>query len=194
MNGTDARRFAARHAGYAVAVVLGSLLLFALRWAQAAWRPTLLCSALLEEGLKGCLFLSLALALQIGGGRVGNVESPEFLPLLCVVGFGITENLLYFLHAPTTSIYERLVYAYPVHLNTALLYTLAFMSGRPLPAVLAALTGTAYHFGLNVASLVAPRAAVLGIGAANLLAFAALFLRVHIERIKRSVPSCWIPT
>jgi hypothetical protein len=193
MNGTEAVRFLWRRAAHGVALLAGAALLAGVRRLALAWHPTLLGASLIEEGLKGLLFLLLALALRVGGGKLGSVAAPEFLPFVCVVGFGVAENLLYFLEAPTTSIYERLLYAYPVHLNTALLYTLAFVSGRPLLAVPAAVAGVAYHFGLNVVSLVAPQPVVLALGAANLLAFACLTGSVHAVRVKRSVTSCWIP-
>jgi hypothetical protein len=113
---------------YSAAFLSGLPLLFLLRAVEQSWSGNLLASSFLEEAAKGVLFLALALALGLAKGRFPSAASPELLPLVCIVGFAMTENLLFVLYAPTTAVYQRLLYAYPIHLNTGLLYTIVFVS------------------------------------------------------------------
>jgi hypothetical protein len=191
MNAT--RRTAVQLIVYAASFLCGIPLFFLARWAEASAGASLLAASLIEESLKGCLFLALWLATRLARERLLALPSAEFLPLICIVGFALTENILYFLEAPTGSIYRRLLYSYPIHLNTAALYTLAFLAGRPLASALAALAGLSYHFALNVLALVAGGPAVYAVGALNLVALAALFLHIHRMRIERSLDLCWTP-
>ncbi len=177
----------------AASFLLGIALLFLVRRVEAGSGASLLAASLLEEGLKVLLFLALWLASRFAGERLRALPSSEFLPLVCIVGFALTENILYFLQAPTGAIYQRLLYSYPIHLNTAALYTLAFLAGRPLAAALAALAGLAYHFALNVLALVVSGPLIYAVGALNLAALAVLFLRIHRLRIERSLDPCWTP-
>jgi hypothetical protein len=199
---------------YSAAFLSGLPLLFLLRAVEQSWSGNLLASSFLEEAAKGVLFLALALALGLAKGRFPSAASPELLPLVCIVGFAMTENLLFVLYAPTTAVYQRLLYAYPIHLNTGLLYTIVFVSagtttgsarppvatvggfsrasrgarlGRIVLPALAALVGVAYHFALNVLALVISGAAVYAVGAANLLVLALLFASLHHLRVERSL-------
>jgi len=114
-------------------------------------------------------------------------------PLLCAVVFGITENILYFLSFPTSSIYKRLLYSYPIHLNTALLYALAFLSKRIPKMGLYFLIGVLYHLGLNHLSLRLPEAGIYSAGILNLGVFFLLYWRTRIKLIERSIQACWNP-
>ena len=182
---------AAASASRAAAFLTGVALFFVVRWVERG--ASLLAASLLEEGLKGCLFLALWLAHRLAGPRLRALPAAEFLPLICVVGFALAENILYFLEAPTGSIYQRLLYSYPIHINTAALYTLAYPAGRPLAAALAGLAGLSYHFALNVLALVARAPTVYAVGALNLIALAVLFRYIHRLRIERSLELCWTP-
>jgi len=185
--------------GYTAAFLLGFPLLLLIRWIQRSWETNLLASSLIEEGIKICLFLALYLLLRLGKGRLPGVKEPEFLPFICIIGFAIGENSLYFFYAPTTTIYQRLLYSYPLHLNTGLLYTWIFLTlllrsatGQRtllpiLIACLGALIGTAYHFFLNVLTLAISNSAVYLIGGINILATILLFLVLHRKRIERSL-------
>jgi len=156
----------------------------------------LLVPVLLEEGLKGALFLGLFFARRLSRNRpvrgaAAAVPAADLLPLLGIMGFGVAENILYFLAAPTSSIYQRLLIAYPVHLNTGLLYTLALLSGRPFVGALAGLLGSAYHLGVNALVLSGPAPAVWAAGAVNLLALLLLIARLRQRRLERSLDACW---
>lgn len=157
---------------------------------------TLLVPVLLEEGLKGALFLGLFFARRLSRNRpvrgaAAAVPAADLLPLLGIMGFGVAENILYFLATPTSSIYQRLLIAYPVHLNTGLLYTLALLSGRPFVGALAGLLGSAYHLGVNALVLSGPAPAVWAAGAVNLLALLLLIARLRQRRLERSLDACW---
>jgi hypothetical protein len=117
------------------------------------------------------------------------VPAADLLPLLGIVGFGVVENILYFLASPTSSIYQRLLIAYPVHLNTGLLYTLALLSGRPIVGALA--LGSAYHLGVNALVLSGPAPAVWAAGAVNLSALLLLVAGLRRRRLERSLEACW---
>jgi hypothetical protein len=185
---------------YAAAFLTGLPLLLLIRLIESGWQTNLLASSLIEEGIKVCLFLALCLLLRLVKGRVPGVKEPELLPFLCIIGFAVGENSLYFFYAPTTTIYQRLLYSYPLHLNTGLFYAWIFLvlrSGnatgrrrtgfRILIACLAACIGTAYHFFLNVATLVISDSAVYLIGGINVLTLILLFLVLHRKRIERSL-------
>jgi hypothetical protein len=184
---------------YAAAFLTGLPLLLLIRMIERGWQTTLLASGLIEEGVKVCLFLALCLLLRLAKGRVPGAKEPELLPFLCIIGFAVGENSLYFFYAPTTTVYQRLLYSYPLHLNTGLFYAWIFLTlrsrsqkgRRTLPSImiacLAACIGTAYHFFLNVATLVISDPAVYLIGGINVLTLILLFLFLHRKRIERSL-------
>jgi hypothetical protein len=184
---------------YAAAFLTGLPLLLLIRMIERGWQTTLLASGLIEEGVKVCLFLALCLLLRLAKGRVPGAKEPELLPFLCIIGFAVGENSLYFFYAPTTTVYQRLLYSYPLHLNTGLFYAWIFLTlrsrsqkgRRTLPSILiaclAACIGTAYHFFLNVATLVISDPAVYLIGGINVLTLILLFLVLHRKRIERSL-------
>jgi hypothetical protein len=185
--------------GYAVCFALGLPLLLLVRWLERSIGTSLLTSSMIEEAVKVCLFLILCLLLRLGNGRVPGVKEFAFLPFICIIGFAVTENSLYFFFAPTTTIYQRLLYSYPLHLNTGLLYTWIYLKIRPqhrtgpppipglLLASLGACAGTAYHFFLNVLALSATKFTVYLIGVVNLVGMILLFLVLHRKRIERSL-------
>jgi hypothetical protein len=184
---------------YAAAFLTGLPLLLLIRMIEIGWQTTLLASSLIEEGVKVCLFLALCLLLRLAKGRVPGAKEPELLPFICIIGFAVGENSLYFFYAPTTTVYQRLLYSYPLHLNTGLFYAWIFLTlrsrsqkgRRTLPSImiacLAACIGTAYHFFLNVATLVISDPAVYLIGGINVLTLILLFLFLHRKRIERSL-------
>jgi len=199
MNDTRIQRVVQSLPGHGAAFLLGFLLMLLIRWAQRSWGTSLLTSSLIEEGMKVCLFLALAVITRSGRGRLPGVKEPELLPLICIIGFAVSENSMYFLYAPTTSIYQRLFYSYPIHLNTGLLYTIIYLSLQPqagagqrtvtrvLAVCFGASGGIAYHFFLNVLALAVSGAAVYMIGGTNLLALMLLFAGLHRIRIERSL-------
>ena len=184
---------------YAAAFLTGLPLLLLIRMIERGWQTNLLASSLVEEGAKVCLFLALCLLLRLAKGRVPGAKEPELLPFLCIIGFAVGENSLYFFYAPTTTVYQRLLYSYPLHLNTGLFYAWIFLTlrsrsqkgRRTLPSImiacLAACIGTAYHFFLNVATLVISDSAVYLIGGINVLTLILLFLIFNRKRIERSL-------
>jgi hypothetical protein len=107
--------------------------------------------------------------------------------MLCIAVFGITENVLYFLSFPTSSIYRRLVYSYPIHLNTAFFYAIAFLSGKPLRVTLYLLLGVLYHLGLNLLSLDVPVAGIYAVGVGNIVVLLLLYWRVRLKIVQRSI-------
>ncbi|UCF98136.1 MAG: PrsW family intramembrane metalloprotease [Spirochaetaceae bacterium] len=199
MNDTSNNNRIRSLSGYTAAFLLGFPLLLLVRLVERSLRTNLLTSSMIEEGAKVCLFLALCLFLRLAGGRIPAVKEPGLLPFVCIIGFAVGENSLYFFSAPTTTIYQRLVYSYPLHLNTGLLYTWIFLSvrlhertgqrifPRVLVAVFGACIGTAYHFFLNVLALNATNPTVCLIGTANIVALILLFLMLHRKRIERSL-------
>ena len=199
MNDTRIESLTRSLPAYAAAFLTGFPLLLLIRMIERGWQTTLLASSLIEEGVKVCLFLALCLLLRLAKGRVPGAKEPELLPFLCIIGFAVGENSLYFFYAPTTTIYQRLLYSYPLHLNTGLFYAWIFLTlrsrsqkgRRTLPSImiacLAACIGTAYHFFLNVATLVISDSAVYLIGGINVLTLILLFLVLHRKRIERSL-------
>jgi hypothetical protein len=185
---------------YAAAFLTGLPLLLLIRLIERGWQTNLLASSLIEEGMKVCLFLALCLLLRLAKGRFPGAKEPELLPFLCIIGFAVGENSLFFFYAPTTTIYQRLLYSYPLHLNTGLFYAWIFLilrsgnaSGRRrtffriLIVCLGVCIAAAYHFFLNVAALVITDSAVYLIGGINILALILLFLVLHRKRIERSL-------
>jgi len=185
---------------YAAAFLTGLPLLLLTRLIERGWQTNLLAASLIEEGMKVCLFLALCVLLRLARGRFPGAKEPELLPLLCIIGFAVGENSLFFFYAPTTTIYQRLLYSYPLHLNTGLFYAWIFLilrsgnaSGRRrtffriLFVCLGACIAVAYHFFLNVAALVITDSAVYLIGGINVLALILLFLFLQRKRIERSL-------
>jgi hypothetical protein len=199
MNGIEITDRVRGLSGYAVAFLSGLPLLLLVRWIERGLETSLLVSSVVEEGVKFCLFLSLWVFRSLGEGRTPGAKEPEILPFLCIVGFAMAENVLYFFFAPTTAIYQRLLYSYPLHLNTGLLYTWVYLSlrsgddrsrgnvPRAAVAAFAASLGTAYHFFLNVLAQTAKASTVYPVGVLNLLVLLLLFLVVHRKRIERSL-------
>jgi hypothetical protein len=173
------------------ALLAGCGLLFLARWVERGWSGALLVPVLIEEGLKGALFLALFTARRLDRGRLAGVPAVDLLPLLAVIGFGATENVLFFLASPTGSIYQRLLYAYPVHVNTGLLYTLAYLSGRPVLFPAALLAASAYHLGMNALALSGTAAWIWAAGAGNLPVMLWFILRLRTVRVERSLERCW---
>lgn len=168
----------------------GAGLFFALRRIEQALPYHLLLAALVEEAAKAFLFAGVAVSRRRSRG-----ERAEALlrPLFAVAGFGVTENILYFLRYPTSSIYGRLVCSYPIHLNTALLFALFLESGegrlaaRRLLACAAVFAGAVgYHALFNRLLALVPRLAPYTLGPVNLVLFAALHWRQRTLDLQRS--------
>jgi hypothetical protein len=187
----------------AIALPLGAALLLLLRELEGILQGPMAVNAALEEAAKIALFLLTALAsrsriwrniLFSGGTDSDSGRSPELLiPLLSIAVFGLAENLLYFFNFPTSSIYKRLLYSYPIHLNTALLYALGFVSGRPLRVVSYFIIGVLYHLGLNYLSVELPPFAIYMVGSGNLVILFLLYWRMRLRIIERSMQACWNP-
>lgn len=185
-------------------IVLGALpagvgLFFLVRLLEGTFQGSMTINVLFEEAAKFALFVLVALAARAGRAAASRKvllhEKVTLLlfALLCVVVFGITENILYFVSFPTSSIYKRLLYSYPIHLNTALLYALGFLSGRASSFVLYFIICSLYHLGLNHLSLRLPVAGVYAFGIANLVFLLLLYWRVRVKLIERSIQECWNP-
>jgi hypothetical protein len=114
-------------------------------------------------------------------------------PLLCITAFAVSENVLYFLSFPTSSIYRRLLYSFPIHLNTALLYALGVLSGRVLRLGLYLIIGVLYHLALNHLSIGLSITAVYLVGATNVAILSLLYWRLRMKIIQRSIRACWNP-
>jgi hypothetical protein len=187
----------------AIALPLGAVLLFLLHELEGILHAPMAVNAMLEETTKIALFLLTALAARSrfwssilfpAVPDPGSERSTRLLvPILCITAFGLAENLLYFFNFPTSSIYQRLLYSYPIHLNTALLYALAFLSGRPLKVAGYFAVGVLYHLSLNYLSLRLPEFAVYLVGGANLLILFLLYWRMRVGIIERSIQTCWNP-
>ena len=172
-------------------------LLFMVRRASGALPDSLLLAAGLEEASKMALFAAGAAGrrrLRPAAFDLGARGEGLLGPFFAAAAFGASENLLYYLRYPTSSIYGRLLYSYPVHLNTALLFVQVFVwaEGRPARGRLlvlgAALLGAAgYHFGLNALSVLLPRLALYLLGPLNLALFAALLWRQRTTTVRRSL-------
>jgi hypothetical protein len=181
-----ALRLLAWHGG---AFLAGCALMFLARFLEGSWTGGLLPPVLVEEGLKALLFAAPLAVRRWPPPR--GIPAPDLLPLLAITGFASAENVLFFLASPTSSIYLRLLYAYPVHVNTALLYSLAFLSARPALFAAAVLAGGAYHLALNALASSGREAAVWAVGAANLAAMLLLAVRLRRVRLERSFETCW---
>jgi len=176
--------------GLAVGLGLGAGLFFPVSFCERLLGSGILASVLVEEGLKLALFLLLeAAALREPRGR----ESLYRYPLYAITGFATVENLAYLLRAPTSSIYERLLFAFPIHLNTGLCFALAFLPGRPSLYPAFFLLSLAYHFGLNTLALVLAGTPVLAVGAGNLALTFFLFLKLRAMLIERSLEHAGSP-
>jgi len=178
----------------AVALPVGVALFFMVRFLESLGSGSMAVNVLLEEASKIAVFAAVALAARSRILRGNDSRGIRLLiPLLCIFVFAIAENVLYFLRFPTSSIYRRLLYSYPIHINTALLYALAFLSGGALRTALYFLLGVAYHLGLN--HLSANLQVFLGymVGVGNLCILFLLYWRVRIKIVQRSAGSCWNP-
>ncbi len=179
----------------AAALPAGIGLFFLVRLLEGALAGSMAANAVIEEGVKVLLFALLPAARLIfkAPGRRREIRDGLLLqlPLLCVAAFGITENILYFLTFPTSSVYQRLLYTYPIHLHTALLYALAFLSRRMINYVLCLLFSVLYHLGLNALSLRLPAAGIYAIGIINALTVLLLYRRLHTRLAERSIRECW---
>ena len=186
---------------FAVTVPIGIGIFFLVRFLETSLETTRLVNVLVEETAKLSLFVLLELAYKY---RLSPLREPSTdtplpragllaLPVLCITAFAVTENITYFLHFPESSIYQRLLYSYPIHLNTAFLYTLAFVSARRLFYPFALLVSWSYHIGLNALSLVLPPLGIYTVGTGNLLLFFGLYWSIRNRSIKRSIEECWNP-
>jgi len=186
---------------FATAISIGTGLFFLVRFLETSIGTNRLINVLLEEAAKLFLFLLLELAYRY---RVSPLSDPSTftpfprprllaLPILCITAFAVTENITYFLRFPESSIYQRLLYSYPIHLNTALLYAMAFVSAKKLFYLLTLVVSWSYHIGLNALSLVLPPAGIYTVGAGNLLLFFVLYWNIHDRSNKRSIEECWNP-
>ncbi len=191
MSATDGGRILPPVLWQGAAFLVGCALMFLARLLERSWGVRLLPSVLLEEGLKAFLFAALFVAGRLAPRRLAGVPAFDLLPLLAITGFATAENIVFFLATPTSSIYQRLLYAFPVHVNTALLYTLAFLSGRPVLFAIAVLAGCAYHLALNALASSGWPPAVWVVGAGNLAALLLLSIRLRQVRLERSLELCW---
>ena len=133
-------------AAAAISLPAGVGLFFTVRFLESLGSNSMAVNVFLEEASKIALFAVAALAARFkvfAGIRFfqsGEAQDSHghrlFAPLLCIVVFAITENILYFIRFPTSSIYRRLLYSYPIHVNTALFYALALLSGGALRTAL----------------------------------------------------------
>ena len=180
----------------AISLPVGVALFFMVRFLESLGSSSMAVNVLVEEASKIAVFAAVALAAR---SRIFEstplLQSSEkndshgirlLIPLLCIVVFAITENVLYFLRFPTSSIYRRLLYAYPIHINTALLYALAFLSGGALRTVLYFLLGVAYHLGLNHLSADLQVFLIYTVGVGNLFILFLLYWRVRMKIVQRS--------
>ena len=186
---------------FAVTVPIGIGMFFLVRFLETSLGANRLVNVLLEETAKLFLFILLELAYK---HRLGPLMDPDTdtplpraellaLPVLCITAFAVTENIAYFLRFPESSIYQRPLYSYPIHLNTAFLYALAFVSAKRLFYPFTLLFSWSYHIGLNALSLVLPPLGIYAVGAGNLLLFFGLYWSIRNRSIKRSIEECWNP-
>jgi hypothetical protein len=191
----------------AAALPIGIGLFFLVRSLETRMNTSRLVNVLVEEVVKITLFLLLEAARRVLPTVLKNPSTNAVLPrlrhkvpgllsypLLCIISFGITENIAYFLSFPESSIYQRLLYSYPIHLNTGLLYALAFISGKPGVYLLSLLVSCLYHLGLNILSLTLPAVGIYAVGIVNLLLLFFLYWNIHNRSMERSIKECWNPT
>jgi hypothetical protein len=182
---------------------VGVALFFLVRLLEALGPGSMVVNVLLEEATKIILFAIAALAARSKiwnkilvfqeADSHGRLSTSLLVPVLCIAAFAITENLLYFLSFPTSSIYRRLLYSYPIHLNTALFYALAFLSGSVLRVGLYFIIGVLYHLGLNYLSLNLQAVAIYMVGVGNLVTLLLLYWWLRMKIVQRSIRSCWNP-
>ncbi len=187
----------------AIALPLGAALFFLLRLVEGIIRGPMALNALLEETAKATLFVLAVLGSKSriwrnilfprGTDPDFGPPTPLLFPLLCITAFGLTENILYYFSFPTSSIYKRLLYSYPIHLNTALLYALGFLSGKPLRVASSFIICVLYHLALNYLSFRLPEVVIYLFGVVNLFILFLLYRRVLVKIIERSMQACWNP-
>ncbi|MBA7625621.1 hypothetical protein ES703_33053 [subsurface metagenome] len=178
--------------------VSGAGLFYLARCLQRNLRSDLLTSALLEEIIKLAPYLLVPAAarkLFLPSGRASMTDKEQkrpgydwllLYPLFSVFGFGIWENIHYFISFPESSIYLRLLYSYPIHLNTGLIYALGFLSGKPALVGLLFIGAVIYHAALNLISLQSAAGIfIYGLGFINLVLFIYLALKLSAELAKR---------
>ncbi|MBN2552798.1 MAG: hypothetical protein JXB06_08500 [Spirochaetales bacterium] len=184
----------------AAAVAAGAGLFFLIRLLEGFVRGSMEVNVLIEEGAKILVFLAALTVSRFavlrrllqpddsGSASGSEARLPAALTValstsafLCIGSFGIAENILFFLSFPTGSVYGRLLYSFPIHLNTALLYCLGFLSGRILRVGLFLGLGFLYHLGLNRLSLDLPRAAVYPVGIVNVVILLLLYWRLRLK-------------
>jgi hypothetical protein len=180
-----------------LSLVIGVALFFLIRKLETAGPGSMLVNVLFEEAAKIVLFGTAPFAARtriwksLVSAGTEDREAPRrtalLASMLCIAVFGITENVLYFLSFPTSSIYRRLLYSYPIHLNTAFFYALAFLSGNPLRVALYLLLGVLYHLGLNRLSLDLPVAWIYLVGVGNIVVLLLLYWRVRLKIVQRSI-------
>ncbi len=168
-----------------LALPTGFGIFYLLRFPEDTTGKGLLLNAILEESIK----LSLFILLWLISDKKKLLQGLPLLlyPLLSIVCFGLVENIYYFFSFPLSSIYFRLLYCYPIHLNTGLAYTLGFYAKkRFIPAALFAIS-VSYHYALNVISLLyGTKPFIYAIGLSNLLIFFVLVRKLMDEiNIKR---------
>jgi len=196
-NGTRGFEYRSSLAAAAFSLPLGVALFFLVRQMETLGPGSMAINVLLEEAIKIILFIGLILAARTRiwkrillvekGNQGGRVNLPLMVPVICIVAFAITENLLYFLSFPTSSIYRRLLYSYPIHINTALLYALAFTLPSALKITLYFIAGVLYHLGLNYLSLRLPPAAIYLVGLGNLVVLLLLYWKIRLKIAQRSI-------
>ncbi len=152
-------------------LALGMGLFWPVRALEGLVRGGFVLNAGIEESFKLLLFLLALIGSKLLKDRTAPKMEPLMLPLIGIIGFAIMENVLYFLRFPSSSIYRRLLYAYPIHLNTGLLYTLGFVSGRWLLIGTFFLLAIAFHAGLNALSLESVGITIYLTGLANIALF-----------------------
>ena len=169
-----------------LSLLIGSGLFYLLRFLENISGRGLLLNALLEESGKLGLFILFWLASKkfdrFAKKKLLQGSSLFLYPLLSVLGFGLIENTYYFFSFPLSSIYFRLLYSYPIHLNTGLAYTLGFYAKKRFIMVLLFTASVTYHYALNVISLTCGTGLfIYGIGFANLLLFFVLVWKLIDE-------------
>jgi len=152
--------------GLPLSLLGGLALFFFLAFLERILATGFLGNAVIEEAAKLSLFpITLALVHILG---VPEQQDVYLYPLLIVLGFGISENMAYFIRFPTGVVFIRLLYAYPIHVNTALLYTLLFVQRKHLSALMVLVPAVLYHYVLNLLSLsISSKAVQILIGLVN---------------------------
>ncbi len=172
-----------------LSLLTGSGIFYLARFLEGIISGSLLLNAVLEESIK----LSLFILLWLFSNKKKLLKGSSLLlcPLLAVFGFGIIENVYYFFSFPLSSIYLRLLYSYPIHINTGLAYTLGFYAKKRFIPLLLFTVSVAYHYALNVVSLLhGTKPFIYGIALANLFLFFVLVRKlmneINIRRFLRA--------